>query len=240
MQLPAWFISRRNGWMPFGYVEVKDQENLQVTDSMLVRFFVRSFGVDTDQLSFSNGFCLVASNGDTVIIRVARFCTIADMDQHTKSFNLKGPSGKIPCVICRNCIGRCDEFQHQYLVHIFACEYDKHDYHTPETFAEVCDELKAIYDSGNNALLEKREKEVGIKFDIDAVLWDLQVRSMLRPPLCIYPDYMHPAVALLQSESDGEYCVCSLDVADVSTETVSSKDLPITGSELLLRHHRHP
>ena len=82
----------------------------------------------------------------------------------------------------------------------------KFDYHTPESFNAYCDELKAIADTSTNAALLKRQQEVGITFAHDGVLWDIQVRSMLQPPLCMFPDYMHVYVAsggLAQYELNG-------------------------------------
>ena len=43
LQVPAWFRSRRNGWIPFAYVFVHDQKSAAVTDSMLVRYLIRCF-----------------------------------------------------------------------------------------------------------------------------------------------------------------------------------------------------
>ena len=39
VQMPAWWLSRRNGWCPYGYILVKSQQDFGVTDSMIVRFF---------------------------------------------------------------------------------------------------------------------------------------------------------------------------------------------------------
>ena len=95
VQLPSWFLSRRNGWIPFCYVAVKDQKDFELSDSVLVRFLIRSFGVSSDRLSFTNGFSLQGPNGDTLIVKVNRFVCIADGEQHSKTFSLKGHSGTI-------------------------------------------------------------------------------------------------------------------------------------------------
>jgi len=74
-------------------------------------------------------------------------------------------------------------------------EYEKFVYHTPESFNAVLAELKTLSDSGRRGQLKTREREVGIKFDPHCVLWVLDIRAMLRPPYCMYPDWMHTFVA---------------------------------------------
>ena len=107
VQLPHWFLSRRNGWIPHCYILAKEQQDLEVSDSVLIRFLIRSFGVPSDNLSFKGGFSLEAPNGERLVIRVNRFVSIADGEQHVKSFCLKGFSATIPCGICKNTMGRC-------------------------------------------------------------------------------------------------------------------------------------
>ena len=40
-EVPAWFRSRRAGWLPFVYVLVREMAKAGVDDSMLARFFIR-------------------------------------------------------------------------------------------------------------------------------------------------------------------------------------------------------
>ena len=58
LQFPAWFRSRRNGWIPFTYILVEDQKEATLTDPMLVRFLVRTFDCPDAELAFSKGICV--------------------------------------------------------------------------------------------------------------------------------------------------------------------------------------
>ena len=239
VEFPGWFISRRNGWIPFGYVLVKDQKEMQLTDTMLVRFLMRRFGVSSDQLSFQGGFGLEGEAGgtDVLIFRVKAFLSIADGEQHNKTFNLKGHFATVPCRICKNCMGRCAYFTDPYLVHVHSEEYEKLDYMSPEELNGLADELKVLAETGRPSALAKREQEVGLKYDPTALLWDLEVRAMLRPPLSFYPDFMHVFFAsggLAQYELNGmilflevRYAIEATDVdtwiANVKTPSGMSK-----------------
>ena len=107
LQFPSWFRSRRNGWIPFAYVNVAEQLEADLTDSMLVRFLVRTFDSSVSELAFSKGFTLRSHDGRSIVVRLRRQLTVADWEQHVKTMSLKGYNGSVPCGICRNVLGRC-------------------------------------------------------------------------------------------------------------------------------------
>ena len=119
---------------------------------------MKAFGTSCDPLAFVNGFCVTSPSGARLVIKAVNFVCISDWDQHAKSFSLKGPNGSTPNVAVKNLEGRCAEFVHEYRVHVFSPEYEKLDYHTPESFIAGVDELKTIFDSGNNAQLKRRQQ----------------------------------------------------------------------------------
>ena len=110
LQFPSWFRSRRNGWIPFAYVNVAEQLEADLTDSMLVRFLVRTFDSSVSELAFSKGFTLRSHDGRSIVVRLRRQLTVADWEQHVKAMSLKGYNGSVPCGICRNVLGRCPFF----------------------------------------------------------------------------------------------------------------------------------
>ena len=158
------------------------QEAHKVAHSMLVSFIMKACGAACDQLAFVNGFCVTSPRGDDLVIKAVNFVSVADWDQHAKSFSLKGPSGSTPNPAIKNFEGRCAGFIHEYRVHMFSPEYEKLDYRTPESFIAGVDDLKTIFDNGIRPLLIRRERELGLTFDPYCVLWDVQIRAMLRPP----------------------------------------------------------
>ena len=90
LQFPAWFRSRRNGWIPFAYVFARDQLEVDLTHTMLVRWMVRIFDDPNSELSFSKGFGVRGAAGNVTVVRAAGHLTLADWDQHVRTFSLKG------------------------------------------------------------------------------------------------------------------------------------------------------
>ena len=191
LQFPAWFKSRRNGWIPFAYVTVTGQKQVNLKDTVLVRWLIRTFDSNEAQLAFTKGFGVPGPGGAVLTVRASGQLMMQDWEQHVKVFNLKGYNASMPCGVCKNVMGRCPYFEHEYLVHLHSHEYGKFDKHTHETFQELADRIKDIADNGGAAELKVEEQSVGIKYDPDGVLWDTEVCQKLRPPLCHYPDWMH-------------------------------------------------
>ena len=205
MEFPHWFRSRRNGWIPFAYVESRGQDDNDLTDGMLVKFVVQAFDSPDSDIAISKGFSVRGSNGDFVIVKARRQLMVADWEQHVKTFSLKGYNGSVPCGVCKNVLGRCDYFIDEYLVHIHSSEYHKFDRHTTESFAELAQGLQYIAHH-EAAALPLEEQSTGIKYDEHGILWDDEVRARLQYPMCAYPDWMHHFCAsggLAQYEVNG-------------------------------------
>ena len=191
LQFPSWFRSRRNGWIPFAYVNVAEQLEADLTDSMLVRFLVRTFDSSVSELAFSKGFTLRSHDGRSIVVRLRRQLTVADWEQHVKTMSLKGYNGSVPCGICRNVLGRCPFFENDPdFVHLHSSEHEKFDKHTPESFAQLAAELKDVAQNRPGELAD-HEQASGLKYDPYAVPWDDEVRAKLAPPLNHFPDWMH-------------------------------------------------
>ena len=117
----------------------------------------------------------------------------------------------MPCDFCKNVLGRCAEFEDDYLVHIFSTNYDKLDRHTPESFAAAVDQVR---DAAINrpAQLKIEQQSTGLKWDPDSLIFDPVWLAKLRPPECEFVDWMHHFVAsggLAQYEMNG--LVCALE-----------------------------
>ena len=205
LEFPHWFVSRRNGWIPFAYVPVQGQDDSDLTDGMLVKFVVRAFDSPESDIAFSKGFAVKGPNGDFAIVKARRQLMVADWEQHVKTFSLKGYNGSVPCGVCKNVMGRCEYFIDDYLVHIHSSEYHKFDRHTTESFAELAHSLQYIAHH-EAAALPLEEQSTGIKYDEHGILWDDEVRARLQYPMCAYPDWMHHFCAsggLAQYEVNG-------------------------------------
>ena len=194
LEFPAWFLSRRNGWIPFAYVKCEDQKEANITDSELVRFLVRCFGSSVSEHAFSRGFGVTGPRGTVTIVRANRQLMIADWDQHVRTFNLKGYNARVPCGICRNVLGRCRDFEDEYLVHIFTHEHQRFDKHTPESYADLADAVRLVAETEPHKLAQF-EMNSGVKYNANGLLWDEEVREKFNLPMGEYPDWMHNMVA---------------------------------------------
>ena len=119
--------------------------------------------------------------------------------------SLKGPNGIVPCGVCKNVVGRCRPFHDPYLVHIHSSEYHRFDKHTPESFTELAHHIKHIAENSPGDL-RMAEMTSGLKYSVDEVPWDDEVRGRLKPPLGAYTDWVHHFLAsggLAQYEING-------------------------------------
>jgi hypothetical protein len=170
LQFPTWFKSRQNGWIPFAYVSVAGQKHVDLNDSALVRFLVRTFDSNDAQLAFSKGFGVPGPGDDILIVRASGQLIVADWDQHVKTFNLKGYHGSVPCGICKNIVGRCEYFEDEYLVHLHSSDYGRFDKHTPASFRELTERIKHIADHGTPSALLAEQQYTGITYDPEGLL----------------------------------------------------------------------
>ena len=223
LQFPSWFRSRRNGWIPFAYVESNAQTQVGASDSMLVRALCHIFDPPNAEPCFSKGFGVVGPDGTVVTCRCSHYLSVADWEQHVKSFNLKGYNGSVPCGCCQNVLGRCTYFDNDpTFVHLFSPEYDKLLKHTPATFAALADTVRDVAFT-EPARLPVVEQSSGIKFDPHGLLWDTHARRCLQPPFGEYPDWMHTFVAsggLAQYEVNGlvlKLADANISPADIDT-----------------------
>ncbi len=193
-QLLAWFRSRRNGWLPFSYVLEGHQKSCNVTDAMLVKFMLKIFDAES-VCTFSGGFGVPGPGGSVTLVRCNRHMAVGDWDQHVRTFSLKGCSGRIPCSLCQNVVGRCDYFDgYPSLLHVQSAEFDRCVKHTPATCEYLATHIRhvALHDP---ARLAEAEKNCGLKYDPEGVPWDETVKTKLVSPWAQYPDFMHDICA---------------------------------------------
>ena len=118
LELPYWFLSRRNGWMPFSYVPYKDQLAAGVSDTMLLRFFARTFHGNDRPGNFEEGLAILTALG-MIHLRLKVALTTSDWEELIHMYHLTGYNGSLPCGVCKNVMGRCAPFSgHPYLVHV--------------------------------------------------------------------------------------------------------------------------
>ena len=230
LQFPDWFRSRRCGWLPFAYILCDDQKGAGISDGMLLTFFVKCVDSSEADVSFGNGFGVGNSSGSVCIIKSRGFLSVADWEQHVKSFSLKGPSGSIPCNICTNCCGRCDYFSDDpLLVHLHSPDVNKFQLHTAQSFRAQADRLKRVAEH-EPASLKLEEQAMGLKYNPHEIMWDIEVRLKIAPPYSMYGDWMHTWCAsggLAQYEVNGMVMKLVSDGLDLSDLDAMSRQIKL-------------
>ena len=194
LEFPSWFRSRRNGWVPFAYVSASDLHDKSILDSALVRFMVDTFDNDENQLAFSKGFVVRDSGGNNIIIKMNKQLVIADWVQHSATFSLKGHQASLPCPYCKNVMGRCAPFEHDYLVHFASPEFQRFDKHTVQSYRDLADSVKH-YAEHKPRELKDHEQATGMRWEPQGIIYDQHMRQKLESPWCQYPDFMHDICA---------------------------------------------
>jgi hypothetical protein len=194
LELPDWFRSRRNGWIPFSYILYADQKRCGLSDTMLLRFVVRTFHDPSKLENLETGIPVPTSFG-TVLVRATCKLTIAYWEENIHMYHLVGYNGSVPCGLCRNVLGRCPWFEHERLVHIHSPEHHRFELHTPTTIRELLVHLEHVAKHGTATELAKLQQSTGFKYDCDGVLYDPEVVSRMEPPMCEFGDWMHGYVA---------------------------------------------
>ena len=192
LEWPCWFRSKKCGWVPFAYVYTQDLVDHALSDSKLLRWVLHIFKNDVDiNAEFA---VIVDTNMGHEVFRFNTKLTCCDWPQHKKNFSLKGHSGICCCYFCPNCIGHCDEFDDDYLVHFSSTEYHRFQRHTSQSWLDLANDLE---DTAINhpAQLGMKEKSYGLKYEPESLMWDHEARLRLALPYAAYVDWMHTWVA---------------------------------------------
>ena len=189
LEFPAWFRSRRCGWLPFTYIAQNDLKHTGVIDSQLMRLWVDVFDNESVEPNMTKGFAL--PNGDQIWQLKGNCCvSVADWEQHVRGFNLMGYNGIVSCGCCKNVLGRRPDFIDPVFVHISSHEYHRFQLHTPESLFEAADEVQRIAEE-EPARLAVQQTSTGIKYHRDGLLFNKRIRDKLKPPMAMYADWMH-------------------------------------------------
>lgn len=195
LEYPSWFRSRAGGWHPFAYALVSEMKETGMTDSILTRFMLQQFSDDlVDQATGDFVVILSTIGGTNRQFAFKVKLQIADLPQHQKTFSITGHNGSVCCFVCQNCLGRCDYFEDDMLVHYKSSEYHKFIRHTCASFNALCDRVEhtALHDRPR---LKSEQQACGIMYDGTSLIFDREARAKLQMPQAGYMDWMHIIVA---------------------------------------------
>ena len=194
IDFPTWYISREAGWIAFAYIPSTDVKHGLYTWSVVMRKVLRTFH-DLEGWDFERTGVRISIPGASRVIKAQFKVFLADAKALAEFLSLKGSSGKKPCCECKNVIGRCEFFDDgPYFLHTSTAK-TVFDEHTPESFQDLVDDLKALHAAGRVGELNRREMTYGIKFEEDGLIFDPWTSRIANVPDSVYFDTHHNMLA---------------------------------------------
>ena len=149
---------------------------------------------------------MICQNGESITVYGDFVAVVADEKTLKALHNMVGASACLCCIKRRNVIGRCEHFEHPYLVHVTTC-YDEsrfiarteHDYNTAAA------ELHALRDVRMSQKAWAHEQRGrGFSYHPEGLPWGVYVGSIMKAPTSTYYDFQH---CVLVSGGLGEFHV---------------------------------
>ena len=195
MEFPHSFRSRDEiGWIPFAFVTKKDLVATGTSEAVLMDYVVRRFwdpAPGAPNMS-KTGFRIRTGITDH-LIRLRFQCFIGDEKSHKAVLSLAGASGRKPCACCMNCVGRVawplvsDEFLHVRDASAWQCKQ-----HTSQTFDCMVQRLVDAKNAGmSKTAFADLERDFGIKYEANGLLFKTDLKDVVRVPDCLYWDSQH-------------------------------------------------
>ena len=112
---------------------------------------------------------------------------LQDERGHKYVINLKGSSGTRPCGSCDNCRGRTPWFDdpESGFAHVLNLDYTQFVRRRRDQVAAYCDEIEEAVANGTVALRDTLEKDTGLKYENQGLMWDKHLRQYIYFPKCI-------------------------------------------------------
>ena len=134
-----------------------------------------------------------SSNGEvrTIVFRAKFGGFIADDDAHKQLWGFKGASGRKPCFGCMNVLMDRIGVPDEYWIGIDCPDAHRFDKHTDETIYAMADKLIASVGVLSKTRFEELEKDCGILYIPNGMLYDLHMRKIVRPTTGMIRDWMH-------------------------------------------------
>ena len=189
-ELPEWFICRADAWFQFGTLRSSLLEkHVPGGVSALMKAVTRTFF--TGLQNFASG-CVVTHGNESTLVRARFGGFLGDEKGMKEVFASKGPGGMKPCLTCKNIVQHLDGSitAASYLQGI-AASRAQFDRATDEDIFAMVNRLRVIATTGSKADLERAEKAFGINYDPNSILFDRDLKGIVRPVTGWIRDWMH-------------------------------------------------
>ena len=125
-------------------------------------------------------------------------CSVQDFLAHVESTGVKGVSGHVMCLFCRNMTGWPDLKPGSYCKHFKTARPSEFDLHTVETLNDTVETVKACHLAWKNGITTKAKFEdteiaLGVKYTPDGIMFDED--TCFQATEHVYVDAMHTYLA---------------------------------------------
>ena len=192
---PGNILVQSGMWFLFSVVRTKIMCTLPGSVSGYMRNVLKIF-FGNGAFNFQRG--VILSHGDrSVLMRGCFSGFIADEKALKEIFSLKGASGSKPCMKCQNVSHRMKPSDRvgTSLVSIACRQPHLLHYHTNDSIYQIVDELRRRKPLSTVAEMARLEQIFGIHYDEDSLLFDDELRGIVKPVDHYVRDWMHTMVS---------------------------------------------
>ena len=176
-------IRNEQAWLPLAVLRHDAAAALEGGLSGALRLIFRLFFQ-----SLHAGYVLKPSSPTVFLYRVGNL--LADEDANRASWACKGASGVRPCFACKNVVLKGYAKHHQVLVDLDEDDASKFALMSDQEWFEVADHLTRQSAVLKKSALEALEKSVGLNFVPAGLMFDAEIREVVRPTSTTF-DAMH-------------------------------------------------
>jgi hypothetical protein len=193
---PAHVLQRADCWPPFGVIRQSIVEHLPGHTSFIVRLALKAFFPTKEALDCGS---LIVHRSKNEIVRWSLGGILADLDAHKYLWSIKGHNGSKPCITCQNVVNFVtdDVLAHRNDLVSMSC-VDPHRiiYNTDASVYAIVDRLRAAKASGmSQAAFDRLEQVHGVVYDESTLLFDDELRHIVKPVTHCIRDHMHCLVS---------------------------------------------
>ena len=189
VEWPQWLLQRTNAWFCFGFMRTTLAEEINGGVSALMGRVLEILFVGPVH-SFTDGIVVALNAGHTVIR--ATFCGIlADEKAHKETFNVKGASGKKPCLSCANVMSKHTGAHGDFVRDITCYNHDELRMHTNESVYAMVDRLRESFLVMSGPQFKALQERYGVNYNEASLLFKDRLRGIMRPVDNMIRDPMH-------------------------------------------------
>ena len=195
------FLLLGEAWLCIGVMRSNEVKAVLGGWSAVTRQLLRHTFLGDEGLA-TLGF-LVAGAGDPCRLFAKPKYTLADEDAHKKMLDIKGASGLIVCLKCKNITHNLEYSRaSKYLQHTSCSVFRRFDLCTTQTYTDRVGELEQmIANHAGKGQVHDREMEFGMNYNPRGILADRELCELMEPTEGALVDPMHT------SYSDGTLSV---------------------------------